>query len=324
MRRRRLVGVFLALVSAAAAGLVFWAWDDFNAPGPLEETRRVVVPKGTGLAPLARLLAERGVLRRPLVFRAFVIADGSQNRLQAGEYDFPAGASAAAVRELLVAGRTVVRRLTVPEGLTTAAVLELVRGAEGLVGEPPDPGEGTLLPETYNYSYGDSRAALVARMQRGMDKALARLFRDRSADSPLKTGAELLTLASIVERETGVSGERAMVAGVFVNRLKRGMRLQADPTVIYALTGGRRELGRALARADLRVEHPYNTYRIRGLPPGPIANPGVAALQAAARPAGTDALYFVADGAGGHLFARTLREHNRNVVRYRRLRERSR
>ena len=319
MRRRRLVGVFLALVSAAAGGLAVWAWDDFNAPGPLKEVRRVVVPNGTGLAPLAQLLAERGVLRRPLVFRTLVIVDGSQNRLQAGEYEFPAGVSAAAVHDLLVAGRTVVRRLTVPEGLTTAAVLDLVRGAQGLVGEPVDPGEGMLLPETYHYSHGDSRADLVARMQHGMGEVLARLFRDRAAGSPLKSETELLTLASIVEKETGVSGERARIAGVFVNRLKRGMRLQADPTVIYALTGGRQGLGRPLTRADLRVEHPYNTYRIRGLPPGPIANPGLAALEAAARPAETGALYFVADGAGGHLFARTLREHNRNVARYRRL-----
>ena len=319
MRRRRLVGVFLALVSAAAGGLAFWAWDDFNAPGPLEEVRRVVVPNGTGLAPLAQLLAEQEVLRRPLVFRAFVIVDGSQNRLQAGEYDFPAGVSAAAVHDLLVAGRTVVRRLTVPEGLTTSAVLDLVRGAEGLAGDPPDPGEGRLLPETYHYRYGDSRADLLARMQRGMGEALARLFRGRSAGSPLKNEMELLTLASIVEKETGISGERARVAGVFVNRLKRGMRLQADPTVIYALTGGRQGLDRPLTRADLRVDHPYNTYRNRGLPPGPIANPGLAALEAAARPARTDALYFVADGAGGHLFARTLGEHNRNVARYRKL-----
>ena len=318
MRRRRLVGVLLALLAAAAAGFAFRAWQDFNAPGPLAETRRVVVAKGTGLAPLAALLADRGVLRDPLAFRAFVTVEGSQNRLKAGEYDFPAGISAASVRDLLVAGRTVVRRLTVPEGLTTAAVLDLVRGAEGLVGEPPGPGEGRLLPETYHYSYGDSRAGLVARMERAMDEALARLFRDRPADSPLKHETELLTLASIVEKETGVSGERAEIAGVFVNRLKRGMRLQTDPTVIYALTGGRRGLGRPLTRTDLRVDHPYNTYRIQGLPPGPIANPGLAALEAAARPARTDALYFVADGAGGHLFARTLREHNRNVARYRR------
>ena len=218
-----------------------------------------------------------------------------------------------------MAGETVVRRLTVPEGLTTAAVLDLLRNAEGLVGEAPDPGEGRLLPETYHYSHGDSRADLVARMQRAMDKALARLFRDRPAGSPLGSETELLTLASIVEKETGLSGERARIAGVFVNRLKRGMRLQTDPTVIYALTGGRRELGRPLTRADLRVDHPYNTYRIPGLPPGPIANPGLAALEAAARPAETNALYFVADGAGGHLFARTLREHNRNAARYRRL-----
>lgn len=323
MRRRRLAGVLLALLAAAAAGFAFRAWQDFNAPGPLAETRRVVVPKGTGLAPLAELLAEQGVLRHPLAFRVLVTLDGAGNRLKAGEYDFPAGISAASVRDLLVAGRTVVRRLTVPEGLTTAAVMDLLRNAEGLVGEAPDPGEGRLLPETYHYSHGDGRADLAARMQRAMDKALARLFRDRPAGSPLNSETELLTLASIVEKETGLSGERARIAGVFVNRLKRGMRLQTDPTVIYALTGGRRELGRPLTRADLRVDHPYNTYRIRGLPPGPIANPGLAALEAAARPAKTDALYFVADGAGGHLFARTLEEHNRNAARYRRLLRRS-
>jgi len=319
MRRRRLVGVLLALLAAAAAGFAFRAWQEFNAPGPLAEMRRVVVPKGTGLGPLADLLTEQGVLRHPLAFRVFVIVDGAESRLKAGEYDFPAGISAASVRDLLVAGETVVRRLTVPEGLTTAAVLDLLRNAEGLVGEAPDPGEGRLLPETYHYSHGDSRADLAARMQRAMDKALARLFRDRPAGSPLGSETELLTLASIVEKETGLSGERARIAGVFVNRLKRGMRLQTDPTVIYALTGGRRKLGRPLTRADLRVDHPYNTYRIPGLPPGPIANPGLAALEAAARPAETDALYFVADGAGGHLFARTLREHNRNAARYRRL-----
>ena len=266
-----------------------------------------------------RCSPKRGVLRHPLAFRVFVTLDGAQNRLMAGEYDFPAGVSAASVRDRLLAGRTVVRRLTVPEGLTTAAVLDLVRSAEGLSGEPPEAGEGRLLPETYHYSYGDSRPDMVARMQRAMDEALARLFRDRRAGSPLRSEAELLTLASIVEKETGVSAERAEIAGVFVNRLRRGMRLQTDPTVIYALTGGRRALGRPLTRADLRTDHPYNTYRVHGLPPGPIANPGLAALEAAARPAETDALYFVADGAGGHLFARTIREHNRNVARYRRL-----
>lgn len=319
MRRRRLVGVLLALLAAAAAGFALRGWQDFNAPGPLAEERRVVVPKGAGLARLAAQLAEEGVLGHPLAFRVFVTLDGAQNRLMAGEYDFPAGVSAASVRDRLLAGRTVVRRLTVPEGLTTAAVLDLVRSAEGLSGEPPEAGEGRLLPETYHYSYGDSRPDMVARMQRAMDEALARLFRDRRAGSPLKSETELLTLASIVEKETGVSAERAEIAGVFVNRLRRGMRLQTDPTVIYALTGGRRALGRPLTRADLRTDHPYNTYRVHGLPPGPIANPGLAALEAAARPAETDALYFVADGAGGHLFARTIREHNRNVARYRKL-----
>ncbi len=324
MRRRHLVGVVLVLLLGAAGGFALRAWSDFTQPGPLAEERRVIVPRGTGLAALATLLVDEGVLRRPLAFRIFVMLGGEGSSLKAGEYAFPEAVSAESVRTLLVAGKTVRRRLTVPEGLTTAAVLDLVRAADGLTGEPTDPGEGRLLPETYLYSYGDSRAGMVARMQRAMNKALAGAMRERAGGLPLETETELLTLASIVEKETGVPEERARIAGVFVNRLRLGMRLQTDPTVIYALTGGRKALGRPLTRADLKLDHPYNTYRIRGLPPGPIANPGAAALAAAARPEKTEALYFVADGAGGHLFARTLREHNRNVARYRRLVRRTR
>jgi len=319
MRRRRLVGVVLVLALGTAAGFVLRAWSEFAQPGPLGEERRVVVPRGASLEALTQRLVDEGVLRRALAFRMFTMLGGDGNSLQAGEYAFPQAVSARAVRTLLAAGKTVRRRLTVPEGLTTAAVLDLLRAAEGLTGEPADPGEGRLLPETYLYSYGDSRAGMVARMQRAMDKALAGAMRARAGGLPLETGMELLTLASLVEKETGVPEERARIAGVFVNRLRLGMKLQTDPTVIYALTGGRKPLGRPLTRADLRLDHPYNTYRIRGLPPGPIANPGAAALAAAARPEATEALYFVADGAGGHLFARTLREHNRNVARYRRL-----
>ncbi len=322
--RRRTVGAGLLLLLAAAGALAWWGWRDFTAPGPLAETRRLIAPKGAGLTALAALLAREGAIRDPLIFRAFVMAGGDQHRLRAGEYDFPPGASAALVRDMLVEGRTVVRRVTIPEGVTTAEALALLRAAEGLVGEAPDPGEGRLLPETYHYSHGDSRAGLVARMRQAMDEALAEAMSRRAAGSPLGTPLDLLTLASIIEKETGKAGERARIAGVLVNRLKRGMRLQTDPTVIYALTGGKGPLDRPLRRADLRLEHPYNTYRIEGLPPGPIANPGRAALEAAARPAATEALYFVADGEGGHSFARSLREHNRNVARYRSLAGRKR
>jgi UPF0755 protein len=222
---------------------------------------------------------------------------------------------------ILQSGETIVRRLTVPEGLTSARVLELVDGAEGLqghVGRMPE--EGRLLPETYHFSYGDDRADLVARMEEAMEIALARLWLERSDDLPFATPEDALTLASIVERETAVERERRRVAAVFINRLRRGMRLQSDPTVVYALTEGEGVLGRRLVRDDLRIDHPYNTYVNTGLPPGPIANPGRASIAAVLNPAETRELYFVADGSGGHAFATTLDEHNRNVARWRRLR----
>jgi UPF0755 protein len=226
--------------------------------------------------------------------------------------------------DIIVSGRTVVRRLTVPEGWTTAQALQLVETAEGLEGPiTVRPDEGALLPETYNYSWGDSRDAIVRRMMRSMDETLADLWSKRPTDSPMTSPREALILASIVERETGVPEERGLVASVMVNRLKRSMRLQSDPTVAYgaalAASTPLHLLARPLTRDDLQRATAYNTYLIDGLPPAPIANPGRTALRAAIDPPRTDYLYFVADGSGGHAFARTLDEHNRNVARWRAL-----
>lgn len=224
------------------------------------------------------------------------------------------------VMDKLERGDTLVRRLTVPEGLTSREVAALLEQAEGLVGSMTEvPEEGSLLPETYHYSHGDSREGLIARMSEALDETLEALWRSRAGDLPLASPREALILASIVEKETGVPQERPLVASVFVNRLRKGMRLQSDPTVAYGLTLGGQPLDRPLTKKDLAQSTPYNTYLIQGLPPGPIASAGKAALEAVLAPADTELLYFVADGSGGHAFARSLEEHNRNVASWRRI-----
>jgi UPF0755 protein len=271
---------------------------------------------------VANQLAEEGVIRSPLLFRAGARVTGQATQLKAGEYAFPAGVSPKRALAIVVSGKTVARALTIPEGLTSHEVVARIREAPALTGEIAEvPDEGELLPETYHYQRGDSRSELLQRMRASMDRVVAELWPERAQDLPYDSKQAAVTLASIVEKETAVPDERALVAGVFVNRLERGMRLQSDPTVSYALTEGEEDLGRALTRADWKVEHPYNTYRISGLPPGPIANPGRAALEAALNPAETEYLYFVADGSGGHAFAKTLREHNRNVAEWRKVRD---
>jgi UPF0755 protein len=220
---------------------------------------------------------------------------------------------------VLRTARPVQHRLTIPEGLTAAAIALLVERTETLAGDAVVPAEGAVLPDTYLHERGTPRAAVLERATRAMERALAEAWAGRADGLPLANPQEMLVLASIVERETGRSDERARVAQVFINRLRRGMRLQSDPTVVYAASGGAGVLDRPISRADLDAQHPYNTYRIPALPPGPIASPGVASLQAVARPAAGDELFFVADGTGGHAFARTLEEHNRNVARWRAL-----
>jgi UPF0755 protein len=314
-------GLVVAGLAALGAGAALYGYHEFVRPGPLREAAVVVVPRGHGLDGVARTLETSGVVRDGRVFALGTALLGRGRPLKAGEYAFPAAISAADAMRLLLEGRTVVRRLTVAEGLTTAQVLALIAASTALDGAlpAPPPGEGELLPETYNYAWGDSRSGMVERLRRAMTDALAGLWARRAPELPLASPREALILASVIEKETGIDAERARVAAVFVNRLKRGMRLQSDPTVIYGLTAGEHPLNRDLTRADLERPTPYNTYLIAGLPPAPIANPGRASLIAATHPAETDALYFVADGSGGHAFAATLEEHARNVARWRRL-----
>ena len=303
-----------------ALGFSYFAYLEFVRPGPLTEATTLVVRKGSGVEGIATQLLDRGVIRDRFLFKAGAGLTGRSRAMRAGEYRFPAGISLDAAIALLASGETVKRRITVAEGLTTGEVLDLVGADEGLSGDlPPDVGEGSLLPETYYFSYGDTRSGLVRRMRETMKATLAALWEKRDPNILLATPGEALVLASIIERETALAPERARISAVFHNRLRRGMRLQSDPTVAYALTLGRMPLDRPLSRSDLRVDSPYNTYRVNGLPPGPIANPGRASIEAALHPAPTHELYFVADGTGGHAFAHTFAEHLRNVARWRRI-----
>lgn len=319
--RRRWLGA--ALIGALAlAGITFWAWRDYTGPGPLDAAKTVVIPRGAGIGAVARMLAESGVIAHPWFFIAGTAADRRLGALKAGEYEFAAAISPRAAAALIASGRVVQHRLTVPEGLTSAEIVALLEQQGALDGRIDRlPLEGSLLPDTYFYVLGTSRDEIIERMQHAMQRALAAAWAQRSPDVPLASAEQAVTLASIVEHETAREEERPHVAAVFLNRLKLGMRLQADPTVSYALTdGGAKALNHSLDHDDLAVDSPYNTYLHAGLPPTPIDNPGLASLQAVLHPAASDDLYFVADGTGGHAFARTLAEHNRNVGELRRIR----
>ena len=321
--RRFVLRLFLTLVVAAAvaaAGAWFYVQNALQSPGPLAAQHVVVVQKGSGSGQIGALLEREGVIVDDLLFRIALRLDGDTRSLKAGEYEFSAGVSVLGAIEQMRAGRTVIRRFTVPEGLTVAEVLKLVREVEGLEGNITlRPGEGTLLPETYHFSLGDSRDSVVQRMRQAMTEALDAAWAKRQPDLPLVSKEEALTLASIVEKETGVPEERPRVAAVFINRLRRGMRLESDPTIIYGITKGSGPLDRTLTRTDVQTPSAYNTYSIAGLPPGPIANPGRAAIEATLNPIETRDLFFVADGSGGHAFAETLEQHNRNVANWRRV-----
>lgn len=295
-----------------------------HADGPLAEPRIVLIEDGASVSGAGRILTHDGVIElEPFELKLYHLTYYlffSGESIKAGEYLFSEKISPYNVLDKMTRGDIYYRSLTIPEGLTTQQILQKVSEAEGLTGEVPgDIAEGELLPETYLYSYGESRADLVKRMYVEAYKLLELKWQTRMEGLPFKDKNEVLTLASIVEKEAANDEERPIIASVYINRLKKGMRLQADPTVAYAITGGKSEMDRELTRKDLNtVDSPYNTYRYKGLPPGPICNPGWQSINAVVFPNNTDYLYFVADGnGGGHNFSRTLAEHERNVRAYR-------
>lgn len=316
----RWVLFFVALLVTLMGGALYLGHTILTAAGPLEKTKNVVIPRGAGPGTMSKLLQEEGVISHPRLFRVALMVDPSPKPIKAGEYEVPAHTSMQALVELLQSGKVVQRRLTVPEGMTTAEVIDLLRKTEALTGEITiDVKEGDLLPETYFYSRDDTRDGLLMRMKEAMEKTLDEAWKKRTAGLPLANKRDALILASMIEKETAVPAERTRIAAVFINRLRRRMKLDSDPTTIYGLTLGKVPLNRELTRADLTSNTPYNTYVIAGLPRGPICNPGRASIVAATNPVRDRAIYFVADGQGGHAFALTLYEHQRNVERWRQI-----
>jgi len=315
---------FLVLGISGASLISFLLMKNFTESRVLMNDIVIDIPLGSGVAKIADILHQKGVIDQPLAFRIALRFNKLDTTLKAGEYLFPAQVSPEEAATILSAGKSVLYRVTFAEGLTSTEIIGLLNTTPGLQGVVLHiPSEGSLLPETYSFPKNFNRHEIVKRMQSEMHATLDELWPTRQAGLPFKTKEEAIILASIVEKETGVSSERTKVAGVFVNRLKKRMRLQSDPTVSYGITRGEKNLGRGLTRKDLKGKTPYNTYVIRGLPPTAISNPGRASLQAVLNPANTDAFYFVADGTGGHAFAKTLKQHNRNVAKWRKI-ERSR
>jgi len=309
----------IIVVLVLGFGVVTWAQRQYQAPGPLTEPLEMQVERGESLVGVTEKLAEAGAISNATLFRIAARYDELDAGLRFGDYRIPAGASMRDILELLNRGGNIIRQIVVPEGLTSWQVVEMLRLQPELEGEVAElPAEGSLAPAGYDFQRGDERQAVIERMRAEQAEIVEAAWAARAPDLPLASPEELVTLASIVEKETGVVEERPLVASVFVNRLRRGMRLQTDPAVIYGITNGEGPLGRGLRASELATVTPYNTYAIAGLPPTPIANPGKAAIEAAANPEESDYLYFVADGSGGHAFARTLEEHNLNVAAWRR------
>ena len=321
-KRGRFGGIgCLAILVLILAG-VGWLYYSRNwtGPGPARHPTTVVVPQGATLAAAARELEKVGAVRSTTGFLRFARRFGSPDPIRAGEYEVSPGMSARDILDLLQSGRIVQRMITIPEGMPSIEVFERIAGEKLLTGKLPIPAEGSVLPGTYAFQRGEPRRAVLKRMQDAMTHTLDQLWMRRKADTVVDNKADALSLAAIVEKETAVPAERPVVAGVYSNRLRKGMRLQADPTIIYPITHGK-PLGRRIRLSEVRAVNDYNTYAMTGLPKGPITNPGKAAIAAVLAPARTDALYFVADGKGGHVFASNLKDHNANVQRYYNLRK---
>ena len=313
--RLRSLLILLLLAAVAAGGAYLYVTREWRGAGPAQKELDVSIAEGSTLSSAARQLESAGAIRSRRRFLRLVRMFGPEAPIKAGEYEVPAHASARDILALLQAGRTKQRLVAVPEGTPAVIVRDKLMAEPLLTGTVPVPAEGSVLPDSYSFERGEPRAAVLTRMQLAMNKTLASLWNARKPTTIAKTPREAIILASIVEKETGVAAERRTVAAVYSNRLRQGMRLQADPTVIYPITQGR-PLGRRIRRSELEADNGYNTYARAGLPQGPIANPGKASIAAVLDPADSRALYFVADGKGGHVFAETLAEHNGNVQRW--------
>lgn len=317
--------IFSILAAAAAVYGWFWLQTEVAKPGPSEQAVDFVVERGEGLASVANRLESEGLVTDVRVLRLQARLDGVESAIKAGSYNIPARASVTDILSQLVEGDVIQFRLTIPEGLTTAQILRRVEAAEDLVGDMPEEAyaEGVLLPDTYAFGAGTTRTQFIDRMETAQDDLLERLWSDRQSGLPVSTPYEAVILASVVEKETAAAEERPLIAGLFVGRLKRGMRLESDPTIIYGVSGGeplynRQGQRRTLYRSEIDRKTDWNTYQIDGLPKTPICNPGRDAIAAVLNPPTTDYVFFVADGKGGHLFATTYAEHQRNVAAYRR------
>jgi UPF0755 protein len=311
---------FLLIAAIGSMAAIIWGEHRVHEPGPLESSKVIYIAPGTEVPDIIAELERQGVVDSPFLLNMALLAEGRRSKVKSGEYLFKENVSVQEVIDTLVSGRQVLHAVTIPEGLTSEQIVERLRESDILVGEIAEiPKEGSLLPETYKVTRGAVRADLIKKMQDGQRRVVDQIWMHRASGLPLRSPYELITLASIVEKETGKADERPRVASVFLNRLKKGMRLQSDPTIVYGLTQGKGPLGRGITRSELEKPTPYNTYLVDGLPPSPIANPGRAALEAVANPSRTQDLYFVADGNGGHVFSETLDQHSRNVQRWRQI-----
>ena len=315
--------VLVLIVGGAAAAI---GKTRFEAPGPLQEDKVVVIPPRSGMMDIADLLKREGVTdEHRLIFVGGVLALKARSELKAGEYLFPKQASVRDVVETIVEGKVVQHQITIPEGLTSEQIVARLLENDLLAGNIKDvPREGSLLPDSYHFHRGVTREQVIQRMRQAQERLVREAWERRNPELPLKSPEQLLILASIIEKETGKPEERTRIAAVFANRLKQKMKLQSDPTIIYGLVPGKGALGRPISKSDIAQPTPYNTYVIDGLPPGPIANPGRAAIEAAANPARTKELFFVADGTGGHAFSETHDQHQKSVVRLRMLEQEQR